>query len=362
MSTNAPLVNLLLAGGAIIHCKTNLPQAALAIDSVNNVFGRVLNPQNRQQWTAGGSSGGEGVMVKMRGSLMGIGTDVGGSVRIPAMCNGILGFKPSGGRLPASGQELGQPAAVGKVGLESAVGVLAREWDDIDIILGAIEGGRAWDVDPEVVPGHWWTHVNPYNDKSGKMTVGVIYRDGITEPLPPVRRALCEVVQKLKSSDIQVIDIDAKRLKDCQPLTNEIFSAEGGEFLRSLIKQTNEPLIPWLQRRLKAKEPANLDKWRDLLARKQQLQKDWLEYWKGPNGETVDAIICPVAPHPVPPPDRWNTISCTSSFVLLDYPAVSMPVGTVSKGDLGVDMEGSVLGSWDRENRKLCEQTPCHGA
>lgn len=109
-----------------MHCKTNVPQGMLALDSVNNVFGRVLNPENRVEWTAGGSSGGEAALVNMRGCVFGIGTDVGGSIRIPAMCNGVVGCKPSLGRLPAGGQELGQLDAVGRVGLVASVGCIAR--------------------------------------------------------------------------------------------------------------------------------------------------------------------------------------------------------------------------------------------
>ncbi len=109
----------------MIHCKTNVPQTLMALDSVNNVFGRTLTSKNRQEWTEGGSLGGEGVLVKMRVSVMGVGMDVGGSIRIPAACNGTIGFKPSLGRVPAGGKESGQLPAAGKVGLESCAGPIA---------------------------------------------------------------------------------------------------------------------------------------------------------------------------------------------------------------------------------------------
>jgi len=71
--SNAPLVNILESLGAIIVAKTNIPQTLGALDSVNNIFGRIMNPLNRKV-TAGGSSGGEGVLVRMRGSMIGFGT------------------------------------------------------------------------------------------------------------------------------------------------------------------------------------------------------------------------------------------------------------------------------------------------
>jgi Asp-tRNA(Asn)/Glu-tRNA(Gln) amidotransferase A subunit family amidase len=90
---NAALVKILLELGAILYCKTNIPQTMMTGDSHNYVFGRVLNP-HKLKLGAGGSSGGEGALVAMRGSILGIGTDIGGSIRIPALCNGTYGFKP----------------------------------------------------------------------------------------------------------------------------------------------------------------------------------------------------------------------------------------------------------------------------
>lgn len=91
-TTNSPLVDLLVEAGAVLYCKTNVPQTLMALDSHNNIFGRVINPANRHL-TPGGSSGGEGALVAMRGSPLGVGTDVGGSIRIPAACNGLYGVK-----------------------------------------------------------------------------------------------------------------------------------------------------------------------------------------------------------------------------------------------------------------------------
>ena len=74
---NSPLVEILLENGAVLYVKTNIPQTLMTADSENNVFGRVLNP-NKLTLTAGGSSGGEGALIGMRGSILGVGTDIGG--------------------------------------------------------------------------------------------------------------------------------------------------------------------------------------------------------------------------------------------------------------------------------------------
>ena len=356
---------MLWDAGAVIHCKTNVSQGLQALDSMTNIFGRVLNPHNRLDWTAGGSSGGEGVLVAMKGCVMGVGTDVGGSIRIPAMCNGVLGFKPSVGRVPSGGQEIGQLPAAGKVGLEASVGPVARNMDDIALFMDVVERAELWKVDSGMVPGQWWNrddedHVTPSTStrvkgNSKDTVIGVIWSDGVTEPLPPVRAALERTVSSLKKAGITVPTIKAPHLKDCQSLANRFFSAEGGNHLLDLLDQTSEPLIPWLSTRLKRKSPASIEKLRDLHAQRQQLQDDSLQYWKTDDGMEIDAIICPVAPHPVPPIDRWNGIGYTSAFVLLDYPAMSVPFGKVEERNLREEMQGEVLGPWDKVNRELCK-------
>lgn len=76
--------------------------------------------------------------------------------------------------------------------------------------------------------------------------------------------------------------------------------------------------------------------------------------WRDTTGE-IDAFICPVAPHPVPPIDRYNGAGYTSSFVLLDYPAGTIPVRNFTKADTKGEMKGKPIGSWDKVNRELCK-------
>ena len=354
-AANAPLVQFLLDAGAVIHCKTNVPQTLLALDSVNNIFGRTLNPANRQQWTAGGSSGGEGVLVKMRGAVMGVGTDVGGSIRIPAMCNGIYGFKPSAGRIPIGGQGSAHLEAAGKVGMESVVGPIARCLEDIGLFMRAVEWGKQWEKEASVMPGRWWSGCDGIERPKREMVIGVVWRDGVTEPLPPVRRVLEDTVGMLKAKEIEVVDVDSPRFKDCQGLANRFFNAEGGNYTFDILEKTGEPLIAWLATRLKRKKPATVDKLRDLQAQRIRLQNEFLKIWKTADGRSIDAFICPVAPHPVPPIDQWNGVSYTASFVLLDYPAAVIPVRSVRQEDLEEEMDAEVLGPWDKVNRELCK-------
>lgn len=104
-------------------------------DSDNNIFGRTLNPSNTAL-TAGGSSGGEGAIVAFRGSPLGIGTDVAGSIRIPASCCGTYGFKPTVNRIPFGGQAI--MSDLGLRAIMACAGPLANDIDALEILVKAV--------------------------------------------------------------------------------------------------------------------------------------------------------------------------------------------------------------------------------
>ncbi|KAF2194890.1 amidase [Zopfia rhizophila CBS 207.26] len=348
---NSVLVDVLLHAGAVLYCKTNIPQTLMALDSHNNMFGRTLNPFNTLV-TAGGSSGGEGALLAMRGSVLGVGTDVGGSIRIPAMCNGTYGIKPSWQRIPYSGQENGTLPAASNMGIFTSAGPLAHSMRDIELFFKVVSEQKPWEMDPNVVPSPW----NALQSVSGrKLRIGLVRRDGVIEPHPPVSRLLDEVAKSMRGAGIDVVELDiAPLLSQCHSLANALFGVDGGNAMFDLLESTNEPLSPWLKTRLRRKPALSLDKVRELHARRTELQKKFLKIWKDSSGEEIDAFICPVAPHPVPPIDRWNGVSYTSSFVLLDYPAGTLPVRLFEKRDMLGEIPGSKpLGSWDKANRDL---------
>lgn len=349
---NSTLVDILLASGAVLYCKTNVPQTLMALDSHNNIFGRTINAFNTAV-TPGGSSGGEGALLGMRGSILGVGTDVGGSIRIPAMCNGTFGIKPSWERVPYAGQEGGMKAGTAKMGISASAGPLAHSVRDMELFFHAVSEQRPWTLDPDVVPLPWSSLASL--DKSKKMRIGVVRRDGVIEPHPPIVKVLDEVKAKLQNSGVEVVDMDITSLfSQCQSLANALFGVEGGNNIFDLLESFNEPLSPWLQTRLKRKPAMDLLKARDLHGRREALRTGFLKIWKDKHGD-IDAFICPVAPHPVPPVDRYNGVSYTSSFVLLDYPAGTVPVRMFNKADMQGEIDGKVLGPWDKANRALCK-------
>lgn len=230
------------------------------LDSCNNLFGRTLSPLNRVL-TAGGSSGGEGVVVAMRGSMVGFGTDIGGSIRIPAMCNGIYGFKPSVGRIPFGGQESGHPAGKGRASLQASAGPLARSVADLDAVLKEIVP-RAELFGEDCIPGKWESETPSLPEsKPRKFTIGILSSDGLMEPLPPVAKVLDEVAQTLRRTEgIEVIEVPTPAsMRKCQTVAGRLMDVDGSSQILDLLEKTSEPLMPWLQGRMARRPPLTVD-------------------------------------------------------------------------------------------------------
>ncbi|CAG8425969.1 unnamed protein product [Penicillium salamii] len=353
---NAPLVDLLESLGAVIIAKTNIPQTLATLDSANHLFGRTLNPLNRQ-WTAGGSTGGEGALLAMRGSMVGFGTDIGGSIRVPAMCQGLYGFKPSTGRVPFGGQQNGQIEGKGRIGLQAVAGPLARSVADINAIMAEIVP-RAELFGEDGIPGLWSAPTSPRN-----FTVGVLKTDGLVTPLPPILRILDEVAETLRRTPgVEIVEIRLpSALPKCQGLAGRLMGVDDGSHMLDLIEGMDEDLIPWLQGRMKRGKALDVVQLAKLQGQRADVEKEMMKMWtQSSDSRTrrIDAIICPVAPHPVPEIDRYNAVGYTSTFVLLDYPAGVVPVRPIVESDLeiGRAMQDPVLGSWDKANRKLWDE------
>ncbi|EAU90346.2 general amidase [Coprinopsis cinerea okayama7 len=124
---NADITDILLKAGAILYVKTNVPQTLLAIECSNPVFGRTTNPYDAS-FSSGGSSGGEGALIAMDGAPLGIGSDIAGSVRIPAAYCGIYSFKPASGRLSYFGARAPVP---GFDGIKPNIGPMGSGQTDI---------------------------------------------------------------------------------------------------------------------------------------------------------------------------------------------------------------------------------------
>ena len=154
-SEDATAVARLRAAGAIPLGVTNVSELCMWMESHNRVYGRTNNPYDKRR-IAGGSSGGEGSIIGAGGSPMGLGADIGGSIRLPAFFNGVFGHKPTGGLVPGTGQF---PNAENEAQRYLTTGPLVRYPQDLMPLLRVLAGPdgidrecRDWDLgDPEKV-------------------------------------------------------------------------------------------------------------------------------------------------------------------------------------------------------------------
>jgi amidase len=195
---NSVLVDMLLKAGAVFYVKTSVPQSLMVCETVNNVIGRTVNPRNKN-WSCGGSSGGEGAMVGFRGGIIGVGTDIGGSIRVPSAFNFLYGLRPSHGRLPYAkmansmeGQETVH-SVCGPLthsikgntpfsGMKNLLTILT----DMRLFVTSVLSEEPWKYDSKVIPMPWRQSEDvAIKSKlaSGGLTIGYFNCDGnVTSP------------------------------------------------------------------------------------------------------------------------------------------------------------------------------------
>jgi amidase len=160
-----------------------------------------VNPYNRNL-TAGGSSGGEGALVGLRGSVLGIGTDIGGSIRSPAANNGLFGFKPTSGRLPVVGWAV---TMLGTEAIAGTIGPLSTSLAGVELFTKTVLEGKPWLIQPDLAAFEWRDVSKLW--KGRRLKVAVLWDDGVVKPHPPTTRVLKKLEEKLKSSDrVEVVD------------------------------------------------------------------------------------------------------------------------------------------------------------
>ncbi|NWU60880.1 FAAH1 hydrolase, partial [Pterocles burchelli] len=187
------VVQVLRRQGAIPFVKTNVPQSLISYDCKNLIFGQTFNPLLYTR-TPGGSSGGEGALVGGGGSILGFGTDVGGSLRFPAAFCGICALKPTGNRLSKRGIVAG---VVGQKAVAAAVGPMAKDVESLALGMRALLCKDMFDLDSTVPP-------LPFNEEVYSSTqplrIGYYETDFFTMPSPAMRRAVRETKQMLEDA------------------------------------------------------------------------------------------------------------------------------------------------------------------
>jgi amidase len=190
------VVTELLSLGAIVFCKTSLPQTLLFGETKNNLIGETLNPHN-MNLSCGGSSGGEGALQALRGSTLGLGTDIGGSIRIPAAFNGMFAIKPTPERF--SYRDVANNNS-GENTYRSTVGFLSTSLSGLELVVRSVLSTEPWLRDLAVVPLPFRQDefesvmARANSDGTAKesgpspLKIGVFRCDGMVGLHPPVKR------------------------------------------------------------------------------------------------------------------------------------------------------------------------------
>ncbi|BGP05084.1 hypothetical protein JCM10049v2_000888 [Rhodotorula toruloides] len=324
---NSVLVDLLERLGAIIFCKTNVPQTLMAAETNNNVFGRTVNPRNRNL-TSGGSSGGEGALLALKGSILGVGTDYGGSIRVPSHCCGLYGLRPTTRRLPYAGVT---NVMKGYEGMESTIGPMARSIDSLEVFMRAVVGAEPWLFDAKTVERPWRRSTL---ELTKKLHIAFALDNGLVHSHPPIRRAINETVAALARAGHQVTPLQGIDWREARDLVGLISGADGGADLRSFLS-SGEPVIseafPFA-----ASTSLTVHELSQLMQRRDAFRQDFLRLWResakmSDEGRPFDLVVCPVTTHLAWPhlgrPQDSELITWTTTWSLLDLPACTVPVG-----------------------------------
>jgi len=345
---DAVLVSRLKAAGAVVIGVTNTPELLMAWETDNLLYGRTNNPWDLKR-TAGGSSGGEAAAIASGCSAGGVGSDGGGSIRVPAHFTGICGLKPTPGRIPSTGHF---PVSAGPFALLGVVGPMARTVDDLQMLLEVMAGPD--DGDPSSAPV-------PLKrigfDDLKQIRIGYFEDDGRTPVTPETRAAVRSAAEGLARAGLQVIPFRPEGLEQARDLWWKLFGTAGGMILGPLTKGHESELSPIMREFLDwvASEPSHtghtlLHTW--LL--RDELRNQFLAQM-----QVVPIFLCPAAAIPAFPHrervwkvedknvsylDAW---SYTEWFNLLGNPGAVVPVGRSPEGlPIGVQVVGR---PWEEE-------------
>jgi len=345
---DAPLLTRLKDAGAIILGTTNAPELLMAWETDNLLYGRTNSPWDLER-TPGGSSGGEAAAIAAGMSAGGVGSDGGGSIRVPAHFSGICGLKPTPGRIPSTGHF---PASVGPFASIGVVGPMARTVADLKILFEMMQGPDIGDTNAAPVPVRWPSEVD-----TRKLRVGYFEDDGRTPVTPETRAAVRTAAEALRSKGFQVEPFQPQELEEARQLWRKYFVVAGGMLIKPMFKDRESDISPILKQFLEqsATEPVLsaedlLDAW---------VRRDTVRLQFFSQMEQYPILLCPGAAIPAfrhgerswliegQTVDYLDAWSYTEFFNLLGNPAAIVPVGHSSAGlPIGVQIIGR---PWEEE-------------
>ena len=345
---DATAVSRLREAGAIPLGVTNVSELCMWMETSNNVYGRTNNPYDPGR-IVGGSSGGEGAIVGAGGSPFGLGSDVGGSIRMPAFFNGVFGHKPTGGLIPGSGQ---YPIADDGALRYLTTGPLARNAEDLMPLVRILAGPDGQDT------GCFTVELgDPADVRLEDLTVYVVKDNGVI----PVDRDMTECQEKaaeaLAERGARVQPLTIKGLRRSLEVWASMLGAANETSFGEMLGQGRRfhsvlELGRWAVRRSEHTLPAIMLSILELLGPTfPRTQKKFVEYGKalrekvsgqlGTNGVILYPPYPTVAPRHHKPLLPFHHFVYTAIFNVLEFPVTQVPLGLNPEGlPLGVQVVG----------------------
>lgn len=334
---DATVVSRLRGAGAIVLCKTNVPEYTWSVETDNAVFGRTNNPYDPTR-TAGGSSGGEAALHAVGASPAGIGSDGLNSIRVPAHFCGTAGIRPTAGLVPETGA-WPPTKCTGMVDM-STIGPMAASVEDLALLLPLLAGPD--DVDPLVSA----CPVRDHRDVTvAGLSVGFYVKDGLTTSTAGTRAAVERAARELAGLGAHVEEAEPPSLLDVPDIAFRMMAADGGARARADLAAAGGRHIPQLLWLLEGLEPYALsaEGFFELMRRWAELRSSIRRFVSG-----FDAVVCPVAAGPAPlhgcrPSDdteltSYDEYAYSFAYAIAGLPAVSVPAGGERGLPIGVQV------------------------
>ena len=324
--------------GAILMGKTNMPEFTLSFQTNNLVYGTTNNPFDLTR-TPGGSSGGAAALIAAGATPFDIGTDTGGSIRLPSHFCGIAGIKPTTGRVPCTGNAL---PSYGLLAPLSQPGPMARYVDDLSLVLGIIAGPDH--IDPHCIPASTSTCTDIRN-----LRVAFHTDNGICTPDKAIVDAVRSVVELLAEEVGPVPEARPTGLEMAGFVFSRVFSADNNEMLQALLEDCRtETPSPRLQQSLDSpSQPLSPQEFTQVINLWDNYRSTMLGFF-----DDFDILISPVNAHTALKLEieDMSAYTYTSAYNLTGWPGVVIRAGQDQSGlPIGVQ----ILAAPFREDRCL---------